>query len=83
MTYRVYSGPKGSEDVSPLEKSQALFKEFAALDEALSWAHQLEQSGRVGLLIEGDDGTRMDRRAIVDALRVGMRERIGGQQQAK
>jgi len=42
--------------------------------------HHLEQGGRVGLLIEGDDGTRMDRRAIVDALRVGVRERIGGKQ---
>jgi hypothetical protein len=25
----------------------------------------------------GDDGTRMNRRAIVDALRVGMREQLG------
>jgi hypothetical protein len=31
------------------------------------------------LLIEGDDGTRMDRRAIINALRVGMREEVGGQ----
>ena len=80
MTFRVYSGPKGCEDVSPLEKSQMLFKEFAVLDDALSWVHHLERGGRVGLLIEGDDGTRMDRRAIVDALRVGVRERIGGKQ---
>jgi len=29
MTYRVYSGPKGSADVSPLEKSQSLFKQYA------------------------------------------------------
>jgi hypothetical protein len=28
-------------------------------------------------LIEGDDGTRMDRRTIIDALRVGMREQLG------
>ena len=35
MTYRVYSGPKGSADVSPLEKSQLLFKELHTLDEAL------------------------------------------------
>jgi hypothetical protein len=27
-------------------------------------------------LIEGDDGTHMDRRAIIDALRVGMREEL-------
>jgi hypothetical protein len=73
MQYRVYSGPKGSADVAPLEKSQLLFKEFPALDDALSWARHLEETGRVPLLIEGDDGTRMDRRAIADALRVGLR----------
>ena len=77
MAFRVYSGPKGAEDVSPLEKSQMLFKEFGALDEALSWAHHLEKSGRIPRLIDGDDGTRMDRRSIVNALRVGARERIG------
>jgi hypothetical protein len=37
----------------------------------------VEQSGRVPLLIEGDDGTRMDRRAVSDALRVCERERMG------
>ena len=76
MQYRVYSGPKGSTDVTPFEKSELLFKEFAALDDALSWARHLEAEGRVPLLIEGDDGTRMNRRAIVDALRVGMREQL-------
>jgi hypothetical protein len=30
------------------------------------------------LLTEGDDGTRMDRRVIVNALRVGMREDVDG-----
>jgi len=30
-----------------------------ALDEALSWARHVAQDGRVPLLIEGDDGTRM------------------------
>jgi len=78
MTYRVYSGPKGSGDISPLTKEQMLFKEFAVLDDALSWARHVEQSGRVPLLLEGDDGTRMNRRAIGDALRVGMREQLGG-----
>jgi hypothetical protein len=79
MRYRAYSGPQGSEDVSPIGKEKMLFKEFAALDDALSWARHVEREGRVPLLIEGDDGTRMDRRAIVDALRVGMREEVGGQ----
>ena len=46
------------------------------LDDALSWARHLELSGRIPLLIEGDDGTRLDRRAIINALRVGMREQL-------
>jgi len=74
MHFRVYSGPKGSADVSPLEKSQLLFKEFAVLDEALSWARHLERTGRIPLWIEGDDGTHMDRRAVIDALCVGSGE---------
>jgi hypothetical protein len=77
MSYRVYSGPTGSADISPMTKSQALFKQFGALDEALSWARHLSQSGRVPLLIEGDDGTRMDRREIGAALGVGAREQVG------
>ncbi|MFN3657668.1 MAG: hypothetical protein ACK4UO_10480 [Pseudolabrys sp.] len=77
MSYRVYSGPKGAADISPISKSQALFKQFGALDEALSWARHVEQTGRVPLLIEGDDGTRMDRREIAGALRLGMREQAG------
>jgi hypothetical protein len=79
MHYRVYSGPKGSPDPSPLEKSESLFKEFTTLDDALSWARHLERSGRIPLLIEGDDGTRMNRRAIVDALGVGLREQLDRQ----
>lgn len=79
MSYRVYSGPKGSADISPMNKSQTLFKQFDALDEALSWARHVGLSGRVPLLLEGDDGTRMDRREIGNALGVGEREQIGGQ----
>jgi len=62
-----------------MAKEKLLFKEFTVLDQALSWARHVEKEGRVPLLIEGDDGTRMDRRAIVDALRVGMREEVGAQ----
>ena len=62
MQYRVYSGPKGSGEISPMAKEQMLYKEFTALDDALSWARHVERDGRVPLLIEGDDGTRMDRR---------------------
>lgn len=77
MQYRVYSGPKGSGDISPMAKEQMLYKEFSALDEALSWAKHVEEDGRCPLLIEGDDGTRMNRRDIVNALRVGHREQVG------
>jgi hypothetical protein len=77
MRYRVYSGPRGSADVSPLEKEQMLFKEFMAFDDALSWAHHVEEGGRVPLLIEGDDGTKMDKRAIANALRIRGAEEIG------
>jgi hypothetical protein len=77
MNYRVYSGPKGAENVTPMAKSQHLFKQFGSLDEALSWARHVERSGRVPLLIEGDDGTSLDRRDIAGALRASARERIG------
>jgi len=77
MTYRVYSGPPGSPNISPIAKSQALFKQFSALDDALAWARHVERTGRVPLLIEGDDGTRMDRRDIGNALGIGAREQIG------
>jgi hypothetical protein len=83
MRYRAYSGPRGSQDIGPAAKDKLLFKEFTNLDEALSWARHVEREGRVPLLIEGDDGTRMDRRSIVNALRVGMREEVGGQTNSK
>jgi hypothetical protein len=78
MNYRVYSGPKGSGEISPFGKEQMLFKEFATLDGALSWARHVGQSGRVALLIDGDDGTRMNRREIGEAVGVGMREQVDG-----
>ena len=77
MRYRVYSGPRGSQDISPLEKERSLFKEFSSLDDALSWSRHVEKDGRVPLLIEGDDGTRMDRREIGAAIGVGQREQVG------
>jgi hypothetical protein len=76
MRFRVYSGPKGSGDVSPLEKEHLLFKEFASVDEALAWSRHVDRQGRVSLLIEGDDGTRMNKRDIAEALRLGAREQI-------
>ncbi len=69
MTYRVYSGPRGSQSISPLEKDRHLYKEFGRLDEALGWAQHLNDGGRVALLIEGDDGTRLTKQQIVAALK--------------
>jgi hypothetical protein len=69
MTYRVYSGPRGSQSISPLEKDRHLYKEFGALDEAMGWARHINDSGRVALLIEGDDGTRLTKQQIVAALK--------------
>jgi hypothetical protein len=69
MTYRVYSGPRGSQSISPLEKDRHLFKEFTDLDEAMSWARHINDSGRVALLIDGDDGTRLTKQQIVAALK--------------
>ena len=69
MTYRVYSGPRGSADIRPLEKDRMLFKEFGALDEAIGWARHVNEGGRVALLIEGDDGTRLTAPEIAVTLR--------------
>jgi hypothetical protein len=69
MTYRAYSGPRGSESISPEEKDRHLFKEFGLLDEAMSWARHINESGRVALLIEGDDGTQLTKREIATALK--------------
>lgn len=68
MAYRVYSGPRGSDSISPMEKERALYKEFALLDEALNWARHLNQTEHVALLIEGDDGTRLTKQRIAAEL---------------
>jgi hypothetical protein len=68
MRYRVYSGPPGSAEPAPLDKERMLFKEFDDLDAALGWGGHLGDSGRVPLLIEGDDGTRLDKLEIAAAL---------------
>jgi hypothetical protein len=68
MRYRVYSGPRGSAAISPLDQQRMLFKEYDTLDGALGWARHLSGSGRVPLLIEGDDGTRLDKQDIAAAL---------------
>ncbi len=42
MTDRVYSTPRGSQSIPSLEKDRHVFKEFALLDEAMSWARQTQ-----------------------------------------
>lgn len=69
MTYRVYSGPRGSQSISPTEKDRHLYKEFGNLDDAMGWARHINNGGRVTLLIEGDDGTRLTKQQIVTALK--------------
>jgi hypothetical protein len=68
MRYRVYVGPLGSEAISPLQKDQCLFKEFTSLDEAFGWARHVNGSGRVTLLIDGDDGASFGKTEIAAAL---------------
>jgi hypothetical protein len=67
MTYRVYSGPRGSEAVPP-QRDNWPYKEFGLLDEALSWARHINKGDRVPLLIEGDDGTHLTKTEIAAAL---------------
>ena len=55
---------------SPRWRRTATFKEFSVLDEAMSWAQHINDSGRVALLIEGDDGTRLTKQQIVTALKI-------------
>jgi hypothetical protein len=69
MPYRVYSGPHGAGALRAVEKDRMLFKEFSSLDEAMSWARHLDNSGLTALLIEGDDGTSLAKQEIVAALR--------------
>lgn len=65
--FRVYSGPVGAA-MGPMDKSKFLHKQFDSLDEALSWAHHIKDTGRTALLIEGDDGTRIDKQQLARAL---------------
>lgn len=69
MTYRVYSGPPGSDRVPPMEKERWLYKEFGSLDDALGWSRHVNDGGRVALLIEGDDGTQLSKQEISAMLR--------------
>jgi hypothetical protein len=67
--YRVYSGPVGSGDISPIDITRQLFKEFQGLDEAIGFARHLQTTGHVPLLIEGDDGPHIGRKDLAKALK--------------
>lgn len=69
MAYKVFVGPRGADAISPLEKEHALFKEFDDLDQSLAFAHAMQKRGGGALLIEGDDGTRLDKQQIATALK--------------
>ena len=77
MRYRVYSGPKGSGEVGPWRRTTCCSRNSPGSTTRWPGRATSERNGRVPLLIEGDDGTRMNKRAIADALRVGTREQIG------
>ena len=68
MTFKVYSGPAGTDAVAPIQKDRMLFKEFPNFDEALSWASHVKDTGRVALLIEDETGRTFDKREIAAAL---------------
>jgi hypothetical protein len=69
MGYRVYSGPHGASVPKALERDRMLFKEFSSLDEAMSWAGHVNDTGLTALLVEGDDGTHLEKQEITAALR--------------
>jgi hypothetical protein len=68
MAYRVYSGEFGARAISPREKSRPPYTEFDSADDALLWAQRLREHGRVALLVIGDDGTRLGKQEIADAI---------------
>jgi len=77
VTYKVFTGAPGAERPSPVDKDRWLFKEFDDLDQALGFAQSVKQRGAVPLLIEGDDGTRLDKYAIANALQHRQHEVTG------
>jgi hypothetical protein len=68
MSFKVYSGPAGTDAVSPIHKDRMLFKEFANFDEALSWASHIKETGRVAVLLEDGSGRTLGKREIAAAL---------------
>ena len=59
MTYRVYSGPPGTETVPPMEKERWLYKEFGLLDEAFGWARHVNEREISAALRHPEEGERI------------------------
>jgi hypothetical protein len=78
MTFKVYSGPTGTDAISPLGRDRMLFKEFPNFDEALSWASHVKDTGRVAVLIEDETGRTLDKREIAAALAHREARDVGG-----
>jgi hypothetical protein len=69
MRFRAYSSPRGAEKIRPLDTDLMPFKECETLDDALMWARHVSRGGHVVQLIEGDDGTRLVKQDIANALK--------------
>jgi hypothetical protein len=68
MTFKVYRHPAGTDAVAPIDKDRMLFKELPSLDDALSWARHMQNTGRTAVLIEDESGQTFDKREIAAAL---------------
>jgi hypothetical protein len=68
MTFKVYSGPVGTDAIAPIHKDRMLFKEFQNFDDALSWASHVDETGRTPVLIEDESGRTLNKREIAAAL---------------
>jgi len=75
MAFRVYSGPKGTDILAPIDKDRMLFKQVGGFEEAIAWARHVAADGRSVLLIEGDDGTHLSHDEIAAALQYGREDR--------
>lgn len=62
---RKSSPRKSTQEFSAEEKSRWLYKEFGLFDDAIGWARDVNQSRRVTVLIEADDGTELDKNDIL------------------
>lgn len=69
MTFRAYIGGPASETQPSPSIDRHLYKEFGDLDAALGFVRHVTRQGGVAFLIEGDDGTRLSKHEIADAIK--------------